>query len=240
MKHITTTLLATVAAAGLMSSAYAADLIIEEPAPVVGVVDAGGAWDGAYVGAFVGGQWGEVDHTGVIPGLFDEPGADLDIAGWLVGVRAGADFTVSDSIVLGVVGDIAWSNVSGEGLFEDLNFGVDDALVSYELDWQGSVRGRVGFDGGTFLPYLTAGVAFGHMNHSISIEGDPADEGSATFVGWTAGAGVEVAVQENVSLNLEYRYTDLGEKTIDMGLGVNDPSFAITSHTLTAGVNFRF
>lgn len=240
MKHITTILLATVAAAGLMSSAYAADLIIEEPVAEVGVVDVGGNWDGAYVGVFAGGGWGTVDHTGVLPGLFDEPGADLDISGWLVGVRAGADFTVSDGIVLGVVGDLAWSNLSGEGLFEDTNFGIDDAFVTYELDWQGSIRGRLGFDGGAFLPYLTAGVAFGHLNHTISLEGNPATEGDGTLIGWTVGAGVEVAVQENVSLNLEYRYTDLGEKTIDMGLGVNDPSFAVTSHTLTAGVNFRF
>ncbi len=239
MKHLAISLLAGVAALGFASSTFAADLIIEEPIAEVGVVDVGGNWDGAYIGVFAGGGWGNVDHTGVLPGLFDEPGADLDIAGWLVGVRAGADFTVSDSIVLGVVGDLAWSNMSAEELFEDINF-FDDALVSYELDWQGSLRGRLGFDGGTFLPYLTAGLAFGHMNHTISIEGDPAEEGDATYVGWTAGAGVEVAVQENVSLNLEYRYTDLGEQTIDMGLGPNDPSFAITSHTLTAGVNFRF
>lgn len=240
MKKLTLSLLTGVAVLGFASTGFAADLIIEEPVAEVGVVDVGGNWDGAYVGVFGGAGWGHVDHTGVLPGLFDEPGADLDITGWLLGVRAGADFTVSDGIVLGVVGDLAWSNLSGEELFEDLNFGVDDALVGYELDWQGSLRARLGFDGGAFLPYVTAGLAFGHLNHTISIEGDPEEEGSGTLVGWTAGAGVEFAVVENVTLNLEYRYTDLGEKTIDMGLGANDPSFAVDSHTLTAGVNFRF
>lgn len=239
MKNLALSLLVGTAALGFVSTSFAADLIIEEPAEVA-VVDVGGNWDGAYIGVFGGAGWGVVDHTGVIPGLFDEPGADLDISGWLVGVRAGADFTVSDGIVLGVVGDLAWSNMSGEGLFEDLNFGVDDALVSYELDWQGSVRGRLGFDGGTFLPYVTGGLAFAHMNHTISLEGDPADEGDATFVGWTVGAGVEVAVADNVSLNLEYRYSDLGEQTIDMGLGGNNPSFAVTTHAITAGLNWRF
>lgn len=241
MRKITAILLATVAGAGMMSSAYAADLVIyDEPVVQAGYVDVGGNWDGAYVGVFGGYAWGEVDHTGEIPGLFDEPGADLDIDGWLLGVTAGADFTVSQGFVLGIAGDIAWSNQSGEGTFEDLNFGVDDATASYELDWQGSVRGRIGFDAGEFLPYLTGGLAFGHLNHTFQIEDGPVEEGDATYVGWTVGAGVEVAVAENVSLDLQYRYTDFGDQTVDMGLGANDPTFAITSHAVTAGLNWRF
>jgi outer membrane immunogenic protein len=240
MKKFTLSLLAGVAALGYASAGYAADLIVETPIVEPGIVDVGGNWDGAYVGIFAGYGWGDVDHTGVLPGLFDDPGADLDIDGWLLGVKAGADFTVGSGVVVGVVGDLAWSSQSGEGTFDDTNFGVDFADVTYELDWQGSVRGRVGFDAEAFLPYLTAGLAFGHFNHTISLEGDPAEEGDATYIGWTAGAGVEFAVADNATLNLEYRYTDFGEQTIDMGLGANDPSFAITSHAITAGVNWRF
>lgn len=236
---LTTTLLATVAVFGLASASYAADLIIEEPAYIEPVVT-GGDWDGAYVGVFGGMAWGTVDQTGYFPGLFPEPGADLDVDGWLIGVKAGADFTVSQGFVLGVVGDIAWSDVSGAGEFDDLNFGADYADVSYELDWQGSIRARAGIDAGTFLPYLTAGVAFAHMNHTISIEDGPVDEGDASFVGWTAGAGVEMAVADNISLNVEYRYSDYGEQTVDMGLDDFNPSFAVDAHTFTAGVNFRF
>lgn len=241
MKKYTLSLLAGVAALGFATAGYAADLIVETPV-VPGVVDVSGNWDGAYVGVFAGYGWGEVDHTGVVPGLFDDPGADLDISGWLLGVKAGADFTVSQGLVVGVVGDLAWSNQSGSDVFEDpfVNFGVDEAEVTYELDWQGSIRGRIGFDGDAFLPYLTAGLAFGHMNHTITLDDDPTEEGDATFIGWTAGAGVEFAVADNVSLNLEYRYTDFGEQTIDMGLDDNNPSFALTSHAVTAGVNWRF
>ena len=242
MTRITATLLTGVAAIAFTSSAMAADLIVYEPAaPIVYDTPAAGAWDGAYIGVFGGYGSGEVDHTGEFdPGLFDEPGADLDISGWLIGLRAGADFTASPGFVLGVVGDIAWSDQSGEGTFDDLNFGFDEAVVSYELDWQGSLRGRVGFDAGMFLPYLTGGLAFGHMNHTINIDDDGDQSGDSTYIGFTVGGGVEVAVVENVSLNLEYRYTDYGSQTMDMGLGDDDPSFSITSHAVTAGVNFRF
>lgn len=249
MKRIALSLLASTAMLGFATSTFAADLIVEAPYVAPGVVDVSGNWDGAYVGVFGGYVWGDVDHTGVIPGLFLDTGADLDIAGWQLGVRAGADFTVGSGIVVGVVGDVAWSNVEGSGTFEDgdnanLGIGADVVDVTYDLDWQGSVRGRVGVDAGAFLPYVTAGLAFAHMNHSIGIEGGFFDgdyrEGDDTYFGWTAGAGVEFAVADNMSLNLEYRYSDFGEATIDMGLGANDPTFALTSHAVTAGINLRF
>ncbi len=42
---------------------------------------------------------------------------------------------------------------------------------------------------------------------------------SNTHVGWTAGAGVEFAVTEDVSLDLLYKYTDYGTQdyTLDDG-----------------------
>lgn len=225
MKHITTVLLATVAAAGLMSSAYAADLIIEEPAPI-GVVDVGGNWDGAYIGVFVGAGWGLADHTSLVPGN------DLDLSGWKLGVTAGADFTVSEAIVLGIAGDIAWSNISGE---DDTLFGDP----THTINWDGSLRGRIGFDGGAFLPYLTAGVAF--ANATRTTESGGGDEVSNTHVGWTAGAGVEFAVAENVSVDLQYRYTDLGEEQyVWPNIVAADPVIDLNTHAVTVGLNWRF
>ena len=211
MKRILIALLTTVAGAGLMSSVYAADLIVDEPAPV-GVVDVSGNWDGVYVGVFAGYGWGSYQEIG-------DP--DLDLSGWLVGVNLGADFTVSDGIVLGVVGDIAWSDV-----------GLVDGIYSYNVDWVGSLRGRLGFDGGAFLPYLTAGLAVA----GASAEAIFSD--SQTHIGWTVGAGVEFAVSEDLSLDLLYRYSDYGSQTYNVGFGDYDASF--TTHAVTVGLNWRF
>jgi outer membrane immunogenic protein len=225
MKHITTVLLATVAAAGLMSSAYAADLIIEEPAPV-GVVDVGGNWDGAYIGVFVGGGWAHADHVA------NPPNNDLDLAGWLIGVDVGANFTLDGGIVLGVVGDLAWSDITGD---DDGAFAFD---TTHTIDWQGSLRGKVGFDGGAFMPYLTGGLAFAHAVRTSSAGVD--NEASATHIGWTVGAGVEFAATEDLSINLEYRYSDLGEQVYDWsGPGIN-PTIGLTTHTVTAGLHWNF
>jgi outer membrane immunogenic protein len=223
MNRFAIALLAGVAGVSVMSSAFAADLIIEEPAPVVGIVDTTGNWDGLFIGAFAGAGWGTVTDEDDYFGF--GPDAETDLDGWQVGVNAGANFTVSEAIVAGIVGDIAWTDLNGDF----------DADSSYSVDWIGSIRGRLGFDGGAFLPYVTAGVAFANA----TVTDAALAEDTQTHIGWTVGAGVEFAVAENVSLDLLYRYTDYGTKDYDLGLPA-DQSFGLTSHAVTAGVNFKF
>ncbi|CAN7619166.1 porin family protein [Devosia sp. LjRoot16] len=222
MNRFAIALLAGVAGVSVMSSAFAADLIIDEPAPAVGIVSTTGNWDGVFIGAFAGAGWGTVtDEENYFLNGVD---AETDLTGWQLGVNAGANFTVSEAIVAGIVGDIAWTDLNGDV----------DADSSYNVDWAGSIRGRLGFDGGAFLPYVTAGVAF--ANATVT---DGALEDTQTHIGWTVGAGVEFAVADNVSLDLQYRYTDYGSKDYELGAAPTE-SFGLTSHAVTAGVNFRF
>lgn len=229
MKHITTILLASVAAAGLMSSAYAADLIIEEPVAEVGVVDVGGNWDGAYIGGFVGAGWGVADHV-ADAGPCAPDGCDVDLSGWLVGVTAGANFTVGSGFILGIAGDIAWADIQGD---DDSNVGP----ISSGVDWEGSLRAVAGFDGGAFMPYLTGGLAVAHAWHELGL-GD--GEGDATHIGWTAGVGVQIAVADNMSLDLQYRHSWYSEEEYDMDFAPNNPIFGLQTDRVTAGLNFRF
>lgn len=202
MNRFVIALLSGVAGLALVSGAQAADLIIDQPA--AGVVEAAsGNWDGLYVGAFVGGLGGTFENT---------VGTEWDISGWLAGVNLGANFTVADGIVLGVVGDVAWSNAEND-------------VSPLAVDWTASLRGRLGFDGGSFLPYLTAGLA---------VAGGEIAGVNETHVGWTAGAGVEFAVADNISIDLLYRYSDYGT-TAYAG---ND--YSLTAHAVTVGLNFKF
>lgn len=230
MTRTTLALLAGVATLGFISSSYAADLIVESPV-VPGIVETAGNWDGPFIGVFAGAGWGEADHQPG-PGFPGDPaGNDIDLSGWLVGVNAGVNFTLTDGIVAGVVGDIAWSNIGGS---EDFGlFGVTD----HDINWVGSVRGRLGFDGGAFLPYLTAGLAF--ANATRHTEFPAPEDADATHIGWTVGAGVEFAVADNVSLDLLYRFSDYGAEEYDFGNPVN-PSVELTTHTISLGLNWRF
>jgi outer membrane immunogenic protein len=222
MNRFAIALLAGVASVSLVSAATAADLIIHEPAPMVPVsYNAGGNWDGIFVGAFAGYGWGTLTDEENYFG--DGIDTELDVDGWQVGVAVGANFTVSEAIVAGIVADIAWADIGG----------TYDDDANYNVDWIGSVRGRLGFDGGAFMPYVTGGLAF--ANNTIT---DDTFEDSNTHIGWTLGAGVEVAVADNVSLDLLYRYSDYGSKSYTLDTDTSD--FSLTSHAVTAGINFKF
>ena len=180
--HNESLLAAGISAVAISSAVQAADLIIDEPA--AGVVEAGGNWDGVFVGAFVGHAGGELTDT------FDGE----TTAGWLLGANVGVNFTLTDDI---------------------------------ELNWTGSLRGRLGFDGGAFMPYLTAGLAFGEGYFD-------GPDVTNIHVGWTAGAGVEFAVSDALSVDLLYRYTDLAPQ----GYAATDIGFK--THSITAGLNWSF
>ena len=77
------------------------------------------------------------------------------------------------------------------------------------------------------MPYLTAGLAFGG-GYAV-----PPDV-SNTHIGWTVGAGVEFAVTEDLSLDLQYRYTDLAPQNYD------GPDIGFETHSVTAGLNWSF
>jgi len=233
MKTLAISLLAGTALVGFASASYAADLIIEEPAAEVGIVDVSGSWDGPFIGVFAGWGAGTADHTaagGVGP--LPVGGNDVDLSGWFIGVNAGANFTVSEALVLGIVGDIAWADITGE---------IDGTLfdgTTHTIDWQGSVRGIVGFDGGAFLPYLTGGLAFAHAERESPLGPQP-NVADATHVGWTVGAGVKFAVTEDMNIDLLYRYSDYGAQTYDFPSGT-DPEIALTTHTVQVGLNWQF
>jgi outer membrane immunogenic protein len=222
MNRVATALLATVVGASLMSSAYAADLIIEEPVEV-GVVEASGNWDGVFIGVFGGYGWGTV--TDDINNILNP---SMDIDGWLLGVAAGANFTLTDGIVAGIVGDIAWADISG---------GIDPFDgVEYSINWLGSVRGKLGFDGGSFLPYLTGGLAFANADETNHGGLGP---NNVTHIGWTVGAGVEVAVSDNLSVDLLYRYSDYGSEDYVSDVHGIAP-LSLTTNTVSAGLNWQF
>lgn len=226
----------------MASSTYAADLIIDEPAaPIVSA--AGYDWTGIYVGVFAGAASGTSDWEG---DYSDEVGAPdvegtLDVNGWLGGVTAGANYQVG-SFVLGVEGDIAWSDISGEGEIPD-----SDSLASLNVDYLGTLRARAGVAFDSVLLYATGGFAYGGGSIGISeINGTDDASEDTTFTGYAVGLGAEVAVTENISIKGEYLYTALTADTTDFlaadyGLGGDlAVDGDLDAHTFKVGVNFGF
>lgn len=226
IRALTIGLLASMAATSVM----AADLIVEEDVAVEAMA-AAHDWNGAYVGVFGGYGWGDADWgTGW--------NLTVPLDGWLLGGTVGANFQ-SDNLVFGVEGDLAWSDIGGVTDCPNPNFD-----CTTDINWLGTLRGRVGFAADAALIYATAGLAIAGVENADddTTNAAPPFVSSNTYVGWTAGAGVEFAVSDNMTVKAEYLYVDLGEQTItaaDMNVGA-DSTVGITAHTAKVGLNFAF
>jgi outer membrane autotransporter protein len=212
MKMTSKLLLAAVAVAGFSGSAMAADLAMPAaPAAPPPQAPAATDWDGAYLGVNAGYGWGTAST-----------GADsANLTGGFVGGQVGYNFHLSDQLVGGVEGNIDWNDEQGTyGLSTD----------NFRVNWDGSVRARLGLDLDGILPYAEAGVAFANGTDT-PVAGVAT---SATHTGWTAGAGVEAKLTDQVSANLEYRYTNYGSQAYGLG------STTVSDNTVRVGLNYHF
>lgn len=203
-------LIAAAAVAGFSGSAMAADLYVPPRAAPAAVAPAATDWDGAYVGAHVGYGWGTVSPAGA---------ASASSTGWIVGGQIGYNFHLSGNVVTGVEGDLGWSNESATL-----------PAATFRANWEGSVRGRLGIDLDGIMPYAEAGVAFANATVTPTV----GTAASATHTGWTAGAGVEFKLADQLSANVEYRYSDYGSQTYA------GTATSFTDNTVRTGLNYHF
>lgn len=217
-----------VAGIALASSTAAADLLVIDEVALDAAMAP--AWDGAYVGLQVGAVAGTFDDTYPPNPLAS---IDGDLAGGTIGVYAGwnAQF---DAMVLGVDADLNYSTVQGSGQ----NPGGD--ALSADLIWTGAIRGRAGVAADDLLFYVAGGLAAANAALNINDINDIAVASARDIlIGWTVGAGVEMAFTENWVGRLDYRYSDYGslDYTVD---GVGDGSVALSTHAITLGVAYKF
>ena len=177
-----------------------------------------------------------------------------NIAGGFGGGQLGYNFQFG-SFVLGVEADAQGAGIQGGGANAIFNDNAVATLTSVspvcqatatfqagrpgatcagrndvEVDWFGTVRGRIGYAFGNTLIYGTGGFAAGgvkassfYTDNNVTGLGGAANNQvgmtshSATNTGWTAGAGVEVKLSPSWSLKGEYQFINLG--TISSGPG---------------------
>ena len=111
-------------------------------------------------------------------------------------------------------------------------------------------RGRIGLAFDWIMPYVTGGVALvnGIDNLTVTVGGVTANFAplSDTVFGWTAGAGVEVALSSNWSAKLEYLYVSANGGNITaaipntLGLGFATTPMDYRDNIVRVGLNYRF
>jgi outer membrane immunogenic protein len=183
------------------------------------------SWTGFYVGVNAGYSWGKAsaDTSGtlVIQGaapLEVSGSRSGDINGSLTGGQIGYNWQ-SQRWVYGIEADFQGT---GENGLVSACLDLECARASYDLDWFGTLRGRLGYllDPRALL-YLTGGLAYGHLSSDFSLPhasvGSFSISDSATRAGWIIGGGLEWALSGNWLLRAEYLYMDLGTMRTELG-----------------------
>ena len=209
---------------GLAGPAASADLPPRYPvAPRAPIYNPVYNWTGFYVGVNGGYGWGRSTWDGV---------DHFSVSGGLIGLTAGYNYQYNQ-IVFGIEADVDWSGVKG-----NTGTGICAGGCTTRNDWLSTVRGRVGFAFDRFLPYVTAGLALGDIKATTPF-GFPG--GTGTNLGWTIGAGFEVALVGAVTAKLEYLFADLGSYNcgFNCGLAANG-NVSLYANIVRAGFNYRF
>jgi outer membrane immunogenic protein len=131
-----------------------------------------------------------------------------DVSGVVFGGQLGYNWQVG-LLVFGAETDLQFSSQDGSST---LIVGGTALADKQELEWFGTLRGRIGhvvFD--RWLPYVTAGLAYGGRNASGTATGALVGSynSSETSIGWTAGIGVDFAINQWWSARLEYLHVSL-------------------------------
>ncbi len=212
------------AAAGV---AYAADLGGPEapysPKPAA-------SWNGFYLGINGGLGSGFANH---LPGVNSGTGInDFGMSGGFLGGQIGVNWQQPNDWMFGVEADLQWSGIKGACAANAC--GVPQATTQ-SIDWFGTLRGRVGFVMGNFMPYVTGGFAVGQGTRTTTSGGGSTF--TAGHAGWTLGAGGEWIVAPGWSAKIEYQYLDLGAQRYAFPVGGFDPIVSLTSHIVRVGLN---
>ena len=169
-------------AAGLTTSAQAADLNYGRPAYTGNQLFDGFSWARPYLGVNLGYAWGSVANNPTKP------------SGFVGGVQVGYNWQ-SGAFVFGLEGDIQAT-------------GAEETFAPWKFSnpWFGTVRGRAGYALNNILFFGTGGLAFGELRATTFGVSE-----AHTNAGWTLGAGAEVGLgfAPNWSAKVEYLYVDL-------------------------------
>ena len=220
--------------AGVLSmitgSALAADVVAAEPASSIN-------WSGAYIGAVAGYGWNKDKYH------YFGSTVDFDVNGFVGGLTGGYNWQMGQ-FVFGLEGDVSYANINGSVHKVPFVAPCGNEGCTAKVNWFGTGRARLGYAFENVLPYATGGFAVGHVKGS-------ADLGACDFTvtcgysdtrwGWTAGAGLEWAMTQQISFKAEYLHVDLGKPGFNT---LRIPPFpttdAIKFDTVRVGLNYHF
>jgi outer membrane immunogenic protein len=107
--------------------------------------------------------------------------------------------------------------------------------------WDSHFVGKAGFTSDRWLLFATGGIAIAGFSFQEGVPAGrpPSNRIPATYVGFSAGGGVEYAFTQNLLGRLQYIYDDFGGKSYTTAYG-GTYRVNLTSQTLRGGLSWKF
>ena len=223
-------------------------------------------WTGLYFGVNAGYGWAQSSSNIVVGGALtggtttpsgggatELGGETLMKSGSLRGAIAGGQMGFNwqaGMVVFGAELDAQWSGQQNTASV--ICNGTPDCTVSEAVKIRSLTTGRarIGLAFDWLMPYVTAGGALVNARNDLTVT-----VGGVTAIfppltnsslGWTAGAGVDVALSSNWSARLEYLHIRANDLTSSvsipgfLGAGTASESAAFRDNIIRVGLNYRF
>ncbi|MDH7787634.1 outer membrane immunogenic protein [Ochrobactrum sp. 19YEA23] len=191
-------------------------------------------WSGIYGGVSIGARWSDMDYNA--PYRLYEDTWSTSGNGITGGGFVGYNFTYN-RIVFGP--EVSFMLSDADGVTERRRSGswgyAENTLRS---DATISVNGRIGYQIGNALPYITAGYSRAWYTDEIYVnqywsEYSNADDFQRN--GWNIGVGTDWAFTDHLFARAEYRYFDFGKDDIGNGWYAK-----YQQHAATLGIGYKF
>lgn len=216
-------------------------------------------WQGPYVGAYFGGAAGH-NHTttnagSITASSYFTAAADANTVNnagsWnddprseIIGIQAGHDWLWKETVI-GVVADYGVmplnKSTTATGVLP-VSGDTYSVYTSVGTNWLLTLRGRVGYQTMLRWPslfYITGGAAITQLrvnnNYSdnAALVGFGGTHATENQIGWTAGAGIEIATFGRGSLDLEYLYVRIPSVTVNSSIANSAAGFGIPVNSLS-------
>jgi len=215
-------LLAGVAALAFASAANAQDATTTATATV-------SPFAGPYVGVQAG--IGQVDdRSNDIDYWYDQIGGlENSDRGAQVGLRIGYDAVFGHALV----GALAEGSIGKLNAFGEASSGTrgdpsnpDHYAIGTRVSHLGSIRAKLGLTDGRLAAFATGGIAFSNGKHKFrATDGnDDAFDSKADRSGYVLGLGMAYALDNRMSLGLDYSHYEFGSDTNEVIYSDGDPS----------------
>jgi high affinity Mn2+ porin len=217
-------------------------------------------WTGLYVGGHLGyaagtSNWSATQGLSGAPnltgsfGLFNAYDAFEGTGSYILGLQTGFNYMLPSRLVIGLEADVSLPNTLSGG--QTISSGlIGQAQYQDQVEFSGTVRGRIGYAPGNWLFYATGGFAYSYdqltrtQTAGTPVAGTAQPGETETLfmeprVGGAAGGGVEVALTPNWMARLEYLYTGYASRGVNFPIGAQRFDSDLTIQSLRIGLDYK-